>query len=87
MPIFLILRRKIKKTGIHSKYLFAAPAAKGLLRQVQAQKSHLGCLKIPLAKIPSFEKGLRQPGGSGETNTKSSPNLLRQPCSAGRSPA
>jgi hypothetical protein len=35
MPIFLILRSKIKKMGIHSKHFLAAPAAKGLLRQPQ----------------------------------------------------
>jgi hypothetical protein len=33
MPIFLILLRKIKKMGIHSKYSLAVSAAKGLLRQ------------------------------------------------------
>jgi hypothetical protein len=51
MPIFLILLRKIKKMGIHSKYFLAASAAKGLLRQPLGQSAAcLGALPTALSE-------------------------------------
>jgi hypothetical protein len=49
MPIFLILLRKIKKMGIHSKYSLTASAAKVFLRQAR------GCTPRP------FQRGALRP--------------------------
>jgi hypothetical protein len=67
MPIFLILLRKIKKMGIHSKSFLAASAAKGLLRQPRGgvfkntRRSSLATFNTSKIKdfIPGFE-GLRR---------------------------
>ncbi|MEY3368178.1 MAG: hypothetical protein RI973_1333, partial [Bacteroidota bacterium] len=89
---------KTKKMGIHSKYSWAAPAAKGLLRQAQKILSW-GCVKSFLGAVPLFEKGaghrpaerpFRKPCGTGGTSRK---GCLHNPrkgffgYTAGRSPA
>jgi hypothetical protein len=67
--IFLILFRKTKNNGIHSKYFLAASAANGCR---PAECSFRGCVKSRLGAVLFFEKvaGLRpaeppsrKPGG------------------------
>ena len=47
---FLILLRKIKKNGIHSKYSLAEQAAKGLLRQPHALSGEQSALAERIAR-------------------------------------